>query len=111
MINISHFVGRVMSLLGIAPDEEKGKNLNRAGDGGKNSNSNGENEKQKNSDLFSRSDFSHLKNLNNNSISTNIDIHGNDNKGRTKEINSANEIITALKRFMSALSFYFKLHR
>ena len=100
-----------MSFLGIAPEEEKGKNLNRAGDGGKNSKSNGENEKQKNSDLFSRSDFSHLKNPNNNSVSANTNTHGNDNKGRNKEINSANEIRIALKGFMTALSFYLKLHR
>ena len=101
-----------MSLLGIAPEEEKEKNQKRAGDGGKNNNPN---EKQRNSELFSRSDFSHLKKLSNTSISTNTDIHGNGNTNKeiSKEINGANKdiIIAALNRFMAALSFYLKFHR
>ena len=113
MLIFSFFVNiRVISLLGIAPEEEKEKNQKRAGDGGKNNNPN---EKQRNSELFSRSDFSHLKKLSNTSISTNTDIHGNSNTNKeiSKEINGANKdiIIAALNRFMAALSFYLKFHR
>ena len=101
--NISFSIPRITSLRGIPLCAEKDLSHGRNGDGNNKYDMKDNNERQRNSDLFSSSDFSHLKKASSASLSN--DNNGNNNDNNNISSNS----IAALQLFMISLGSYLKL--